>query len=367
VRIAFYAPRASYLKPGLSGDLVFVRSLLDGLEERGHELQVVSRRDVRDFVRRRASVHELVTEARSIRQLTKRFAPDAWLVYGASMKHPDLFGWWQHPRRYVLIATALSNAQRVPRPWRAVFRFAHRSSLRRADRVVAYRPKSRDDLRSAGVSEERLSVLPLAIATWNAVPFQEAARHRLGLPLDAPVVLCVSRLTAPKEDGSPWKTEMVLQVVSAVAAASRDVVLLLVGDGPGRERVEARAAELGLEERVRLAGEVAHEELPSYFAACDLFALPDLRDFPFLAILEAQACGRPVLTMNTAAARLTVAADSTGVLANDIEEFGTRLRELTQDRARCRRMGEAGPAYIARFHTLSVRLDQIEDMLAPGV
>ena len=41
------------------------------------------------------------------------------------------------------------------------------------------------------------------------------------------------------------------------------------------------------------------------------------------------------------------------------------MRELTQDRARCRRMGEAGPAYIARFHSVAVRLDQIEEMLAP--
>jgi hypothetical protein len=37
MRIAFYTPRASYLQPGLSGDLVYVRNLLRGLAERGHE------------------------------------------------------------------------------------------------------------------------------------------------------------------------------------------------------------------------------------------------------------------------------------------------------------------------------------------
>jgi hypothetical protein len=39
-----------------------------------------------------------------MRLLSKRFAPDAWLVYGATVKHLDLYRWWQRPRRYVLLS-----------------------------------------------------------------------------------------------------------------------------------------------------------------------------------------------------------------------------------------------------------------------
>jgi glycosyltransferase involved in cell wall biosynthesis len=366
VRIAFYAPRASYLKPGFSGDLVFVRNLLRGLEERGHELAVVSRLDVRDLLHGRLPFRRLLAEGRSIRRLAKRFAPDAWLVYGASVKHPDLFGWWQRPRRYVLFAAGLGNAERVPRPWRILFRLAHRRSLGEADEVVAYRPKSRDDLHSAGVDDDRLGVLPLAIDPWSDVPSREDARCRLGLPANAPVVLCVSRLPGPKEDGRPWKTEMVLEVVRALAVLPASTVLVVAGDGPGRARVQAEAAELGVAQRARFVGEVPNGELPVYYAACDLFALPDLRDFPWLSVLEAQACGRPVVTTDTRASRLTVAAGRTGLLAANIDEFRAQLRELVQDADRRRRLGEAGPEYVARHHSLGVRLDQIETMLGPG-
>jgi glycosyltransferase involved in cell wall biosynthesis len=364
MRIAFYAPRASYLDPGFSGDLVFVRSLLRGLRERGHELEVISRFDVRDPLRGRAPARRLLAEGRAIRRRTKRFAPDAWLVYGATVKHPDLFGWWQRPRRYVLLAAGRGNVSRVPLPWRHLFRFAHARSLARGDRIVAYRPKSHEDLRSAGVPERRLGVLPLAIETWDAVPSQDEARRQLGLPADAPIALCVSRLTAPKDDGRPWKTEMVVEVVRALADVPAPALLLVVGDGPGRARVEAATEELGVQDRVRLAGAIDNAELPRYYAACDVFALPDLRDFPWLAVLEAQSCGRPVVTTDTRAARLTVDNGSSGLLAKDLSEFREILRELLTDRARCRALGSAGPDYVKKFHSLDVRLEQIEMLLA---
>lgn len=366
MRIAFYAPRASYLEPGFSGDLVYVRNLLKALQERGHELRIMSRLDVRDPMRGRAPARRLLTEALSIRRLSRRFRPDAWLVYGATVKHPDLYGWWQHSRRYVLLSAGCGNADSVPPPWRYLFRFAHRRSLARSDRVVAYRPKSRDDLRSVGVPEEKLEVLPLAIEPWRDMPSQEEARRQLGLPRDVPVVLSVSRLTPPKEDGRPWKTEMVLELVNAMALLPRDVALVVVGDGPGRERLAARVTELELERRVRLVGEIPNQDLPAYYAACDLFALPDLRDFPWLTVLEAQSCGRPVVTSDTPAARMTVEPGRTGVLAKDLSEFGECLRELTADLPRCRRLGDAGPEYVRRFHSLGVRIDQIETMLTPG-
>jgi glycosyltransferase involved in cell wall biosynthesis len=366
MRIAFYAPRAAYLEPGLSGDVVYVRNLLKGLRARGHELLVISRLDVRDLMRGRVPARRLLAEALSIRRLSKRFAPDAWLVYGATVRNPDLFGWWQRPRRYVLLAAGRGKADQVPKPWRHVFRFAHRRSLARADWVVSYRPKSDEDFRSLGIPDERRAVLPLAIEAWPDVPTQEEARTRLGLARDGTLVLCVSRLPPPKKDGRPWKTELVVQTVKAMASVPAETVLLVVGDGPGRKRVEDEVTQLGLSERVLLAGEVPNEELATYYAACDVFALPDLLDRPWLCVLEAQWCGRPIVTTDTPASRVTIRADRTGLLASDLDDFAVQLRKLASDRALCRRMGEAARDYVAAFHTLDVRIDQIEELLDGG-
>jgi glycosyltransferase involved in cell wall biosynthesis len=363
MRIALHVPRASYLEPGTSGDPIFLGALVDGLRGRGHEVEVVTRTDVRDYWRGRRSARTLLADVVSARRRMKRFAPDAWIVYGASATYPDVLGWWQRPRRYVLIATGVGKADRMPRPWRWLLPRAHRRALARADAVTVYRPTSVDPLRALGVPDDRIRVLPLASPTWEAVPSQEEARERLDLPQDAPVVLSVSRLPAPREDGKPWKTEMVVELLESEATLPPDAILLHVGDGPGRGVVEEKARELGLRERLRLPGAVEHHDAVWYFAACDFLAFPSLRDFPWLAVLEAQSCGRPVVTTKTHSAEMTVEDGRTGLLADDREEFAKHLRALARDRARCRRLGAAAREYVERAHSLDVRLDQIERLL----
>ena len=60
LRIAFHAPRASHLKPGESGDKVFVRTLLAELRARGHEIEIVSRVNARDFWRGHLPARRLI-------------------------------------------------------------------------------------------------------------------------------------------------------------------------------------------------------------------------------------------------------------------------------------------------------------------
>jgi glycosyltransferase involved in cell wall biosynthesis len=366
VKIALHVPRAAYLEPGISGDPIFLDGLISGLRRHGHEIEIVSRVDVRDYWRGRLPARRLVFETISVRRRMRRFSPDAWLVYGASATYPDLFGWWPRPNRYVLLATGIGKPERMPRPWRWLFAKAHRCSLARADTIAVYRPKSRKSLQALGIEDDRICVLPLASPSWDAVPAQSDARRRLGLPLDAPIILSVSRLPPPRADGRPWKTEMVLELLAAGASLPPKAVLVHVGDGPGRERVENAARELGLDERVRLAGAVEHRDAVWYFAACDFLALPDLRDFPWLAILEAQSCGRPVVTTSTRSAEMTVEAGRTGLLSRDLNEFQTHIAALARDRARCRAMGEAAREYVERTHSMDVRLRQIEELLRNG-
>src|SRR5688572_17455703 len=178
--------------------MVYVRRLLAGLRERGHEVEIVSHLNVRNLWRGRVAAHRIVTEAISVRKAMKRFTPDAWLVYVAAVQNPDLFGWWQHPKRYVLINTNTGRGDRLPRRWHRLFWFAHRRSLARADAIAAERPTHADDLRSFGIAEERLSVFPPVLKAWDWMPSREESRRRLGLPQEAAVILCVSRLSEEK-------------------------------------------------------------------------------------------------------------------------------------------------------------------------
>ena len=362
MRIAFHVPRASFIGGGHSGDHVLVESLFNALKEAGHEVEFVSRLDARDFWREKAPLplRRLIAEAFAVRRRMRRFSPDAWLVFSSSVTYPDFFGWWLRPRRYVLYAAAKGYPERLPRRLRWLYVLAHRRSLRRADAVVAARPAAAGRLRTAGVEPEKVHVLPPAVQPWATLPTRDEARRLLGLAKDAPIVLCVSRLSHPANGGRPGKTEMLLDLLDAVAPLPA-VQLLLVGDGRGRAKVEERVAKRGLAERVRLAGSV--EDVRPYFAACDLYAYPHPLDRVWVSVLEAQACGRPVVTMRTESGEISVEDGRTGLLATDLDEFRAQLASLTADRARCERMGRAARNFIARSHTIDVRVGQIEALL----
>jgi D-inositol-3-phosphate glycosyltransferase len=128
-------------------------------------------------------------------------------------------------------------------------------------------------------------------------------------------------------------------------------------------RIQERADRILPRGRVKLFQAVPHEKLVWFYAACDFYAYPDLIDRPRLSVLEAQACGRPVVTMRTASSELTVSDGHTGVLARDIVEFGRHLTELVADRGRREAMGRAAGEYVATRHSMHVRARQLEGLL----
>jgi glycosyltransferase involved in cell wall biosynthesis len=372
VKIAFHAPRAAFLDPRAGGgDPVMTRNLIDELTARGHQTEVVSSVDVRDFYRGRLPVRRLLAEALSIRRRMREFAPDAWLVYGPSVTYPDFFGWWLRPRSYVLYSAAKGRKERLPIQWRWLFVFAHRRSLARADGIAVLRPAGVRHLDGVGVPLDKMHVLPPAPRRWATVPPRQEARLRLELPSDTPVVLCLARLT--KQSSRLGKTDMVITLLQVLAELPDDVLLLLVGDGgPGGRRVEEEIARLRLERKVRLVGpkerervmgSISNDDVPWFYAAADVYAYPHPVDQPWLSLIEAQACSRPVVTMRTESSELVIRHDETGLLAADVDEFRSHLGALLSDPERRERMGRAAYENFTAHHSIERRIDQIETLL----
>lgn len=238
---------------------------------------------------------------------------------------------------------------------------AYRRSIARADAVLASGPASAERLRGYSVRQDRLRILPPAVPVPEAIPERAEARNAIGLDAAARSLLCVSRLTALGD--TERKTEIVVDLVRALSALPPDVVLVVVGDGPGRPAVEDEVQRLAVGDRVRLVGARPFDELPSFFAASDLYAYPDQLDRARLAVLDAQAAGRPVVAMSTPSAALIVDDRRTGVLARDLTEFGEALTELLDDRSRRDSMGAAAREYVKESHSIEVRATQIEAFL----
>jgi glycosyltransferase involved in cell wall biosynthesis len=156
---------------------------------------------------------------------------------------------------------------------------------------------------------------------------------------------------------------MVFELLAAMSRLSADAMLLIVGGGEGQRRVEEQVAALDLGDRVRVAGSVTEEEKRCYYAAADAFVYPNPSDRPFLVVLEAQACGLPVVAMANRCNPFVVQDGRTGLLARDFDELVAHLASLAADRERCCSMGRAAREYVASAHSIETRAREFEELL----
>lgn len=192
-------------------------------------------------------------------------------------------------------------------------------------------------------------------------------RDRLQLS-GVPVVVCVSRLM-------PRKGQDVL--VRALPEVRRHVpgtTVLLVGGGPSRRRIAALAERVGVADAVRLTGSQPWADLPGYFAAGDVFAMPcrtrlgglDVEGLG-MVFLEAAACGLPVVAGDSGGAPDAVRDGVTGYVVGgrDVAAVSARIIELLRDPERAAAMGAAGRAWVQQRWTWEASVATLTGLLWP--
>jgi phosphatidylinositol alpha-1,6-mannosyltransferase len=144
---------------------------------------------------------------------------------------------------------------------------------------------------------------------------------------------------------------------SPAAAADPDPLLLFAGDGPYLPELRRLAQRLGVSRSVLFAGPVAWGELPAYYDAANVFAMPCRTrraglDVEGLGIvyLEAAASGLPVIGGDSGGAPDAIRPGETGyvVPGRGVAELAARLTELLADRRAGAAMGERGRAWMQR-------------------
>jgi rhamnosyl/mannosyltransferase len=136
-----------------------------------------------------------------------------------------------------------------------------------------------------------------------------------------------------------------------------DATLLIVGNGPLREKLERRAAAAGVAGRVRVLGEV--DDLLPYYHACDVFVLPSIARSEAFGIvqLEALACGKPVVNTKLDSGVTFVSPHMTTGLTVPPEDsiaLAGAINTLFQDSQMRTRMGEAGLRRVNEHFTVEL-------------
>jgi phosphatidyl-myo-inositol dimannoside synthase len=190
-------------------------------------------------------------------------------------------------------------------------------------------------------------------------------RERLGLG-DRPVVVCVSRVVPRKGQ------DTLIRAWPAVLAAVPDAVLLLVGDGPYLGTLRRLARRNSVTGSVVFAGAPSRAELPAYYAAGDVFAMPCRTrrrglDVEGLGIvyLEASASGLPVVGGDSGNAPDAIRDGETGyvVPGRGTRELAGRLIRLLTDPAGAAAMGEKGAAWVDQEWRWDLIADRFQRIL----
>lgn len=341
--------------------MTIARDLLETLRGFGHEVVVVRHFPAKQIGLKPgrwagawAARREMIDQARDA---------DCWLTYGSYYKVPDIFGPVAANRLnipYFLFQASYAEGRGKRLATWPGYRLNKRAMLR-ADHIFCNRM---NDLEGCAklLPENRFSFIKPGLP-GDLFTRDEDARTRLreqwGV-IDTPVVLTAAVMRhGVKAEGLRW----VIDSCAGLAAKGRDFKLIVAGDGPQRETIEAMARQQ-LGERVRFLGMVERSKLAGVFSAGDVFAFPGLRESVGMVYLEAQQCGLPVVATDDEGAPYVVAHERSGIITSaDKEEFARGIEKLVLHGEYRRKLGEQTVDYVQQNHLAETNYRDMERIM----
>jgi glycosyltransferase involved in cell wall biosynthesis len=245
-----------------------------------------------------------------------------------------------------------------------IYRFWLPLVARRLDQIITISRQSRSDLiRYLALKPEQVKVIPLAAAPRYRPASRANVEEMLSrLGIRGPYLLFVGSLEVRKN------LIRLLEAYARLRASSGSWTLVVVGARKLRQSpVAATVRRLGLEPHVHVTGYVAEEDLPALYSGADLFVFPSLYEGFGLPVLEAMACGTPVVT--SAVSSLPEVAGDAALLVDpfDVDALTTAMRRVLEDPALTSSLRERGQARAAQFsweRTARETLAVYEEVLA---
>ena len=235
----------------------------------------------------------------------RRFAPDIVLGYWL---YPEGYGAWRCARA-LNVPCVLGGLGTDIRGRDRLTRWLTGCALRGADHSIMVSEEMRQSaIVRFGVHPERVHTIPNGVNTGIFHPRpQRSARVQLGLPLDQRLIVYVGRFIAAKG------MRELIAAFETLSARRPDVQLALIGDGMMREEIVQRLHDSQLTDRVHLPGALQPEQVARWLNAGDLLCLPSYSEGHPNVVVEALACGLPVV------------ATSVGGIPESVNESNGRL------------------------------------------
>jgi len=253
-------------------------------------------------------------------------------------------------------------SERCVDSWKAGWQlWIDRRLIDRTDRLIGNSPSVVDFYRELGVPAEKLVCIPNGIDTPALTASTDendrsAMLRELDFPTDAFVTGYIGRLAKQKRvQDLIWTVETLRQIRPRLR-------LVIVGDGPDRERLENFARDIGVTKHVRFLGH--REDASRWLELFDVFCLASSFEGMSNSLMEAMSVGKPVIASDIPANRELVVQSETGFLPKlaDTVGFMQFLRRLIDEPGLVEKFGQAGRERIQQFFSISRMVDAYADV-----
>jgi len=187
-----------------------------------------------------------------------------------------------------------------------------RYALIKADQLICVSKALKMEIIRLQVPEEKITVIPNGVDLGKFKSISKtAARKNLGLPDQKKIILYVGRLDENKG------VDLLIRSLKIINGETKekDVHLIIVGNGQTRKKLESLTHSLNLSRQVLFMGTVPHNELYQWYSAADVFCLPSKMEGWPNVIMEAMACGVPVVATPVGGIPEIITSDKVGLLA----------------------------------------------------
>lgn len=184
---------------------------------------------------------------------------------------------------------------------------------------IAVSATTKNNLESIGVKNEGIHIIP------NGIDIERI--KRITPSSDECDIFFAGRLIKEKN------VDMLLEVVNHLRKTVPDIKCHIIGDGPEKERLTGLARERGLQDNVKFFGFREYDEIIARMKSSKVLVLPSSREGFGMVVIEAFACGVPVITVkNQRNAASTLVSEGTGFVVNpDARELSSAIRTIITD------------------------------------
>ena len=241
---------------------------------------------------------------RTIKKIAQSFPFDIIL---ATWAYPDAFAGMlaaKHFKKPLVIKVHGSDVNLFSKYfWR---RLMMRLAFEHSPKVIAVSNDLKEKIQHLGILKDKIAVIGNGVNTQIFKPLDKGeCRKKLSLPAEQKLVVFIGNLVEVK--GIEF-------LIEAFRDLSGDIILRIVGEGGLRPMLEEQVKKLNLSRRIVFTGRCPHNDIPIWMNAADIFCLPSLNEGCPNVVLEALACGTPVVASRVGGIPDMITSPEQGIL-----------------------------------------------------